>query len=275
MAVGGIFIHRSETSTVVPYTQAYVAIRTAMGKVEDPNLALHWTEAGVDAKKMLYDYPDVNPATTVYENASYFQSAVNNLQAYHGSFWKDNPIIVYIEHPHIDLMWVSSYIDYIYNELLPGVTGKRILLYCTPKKWNAIQIDNPDGENIKLGILNRAELFISAYGVNSFPPLNGVAPNQVHFWEYKIGFFEYRADGKFTHFADFATPPTSGSGTTNPPADPGTGGGGVITVSSEESLRLGCLDIATRIAIHNARGVVTLDPLTEWADKLLAYVKQK
>ena len=277
MAIGGIFIHRSETATVAPATQAYIAVRATIGKIEDPNMVANWKKAGVDPKKMMYCYPDVDPAVTVYENASFLEQAINNLQAYQGSYWKDNPLIVYIEHPFIDLMWVSTFVEYVYSNLLQGTSGKKVALYCTPKKWNAIQIDTSAGIAIRTSLLNRCELFISDYGASVLPALNSVAPSQVHFWEYKAGFFEYKADGNFMHFADFAT---SGSGTDNSPADTGTGtSGGTVVVSSAENLKLGCLKIAVDIGIHNAGNKIisldTIDAITQLADKMLIYVKKE
>ncbi|HOD53471.1 MAG TPA: hypothetical protein PKJ08_02980 [Candidatus Cloacimonadota bacterium] len=193
--IKGIFIHRPEVAGIPLTTCAYVAVRAVYGKVADSNLLNNWIKATPDTKRMLYDATDSNAAVSVYDTASFFIEAIQGLQASQGQSWREQPVIVNINQPHIDLLWVGKYVSYMLENIL-GDQGK-ILLYTTPKKWNSIQIDTPEGVRMKDAILRNASLMVSQYGVDK-PDATQHVP-LVQFWEYKPGFFEYKEDGKFDH----------------------------------------------------------------------------
>jgi hypothetical protein len=262
MAINGIFIHRPECVGVAPSTQAHVAIRCCTGKIQDANMETHWNEAGINPKRMLYDSTSNDPAVTMYENASYFISAINNLQGTYGSSWNENPIIVNINQPHIDLMWVAGYLEYLESNLLKAGHPKTIL-FTTVKKWNSIQVNTDDGQAKLNDILNKAELMVSEYG-DIANPTKPYGIGKVRWWEYKPGFFEFNEMGQFNHVV-------TGIPTDTEPETPP-----VIPVSSNAEIRLACLDIAMDIAIHNAPDELLLqvDALTQLADKLVTWVNK-
>jgi hypothetical protein len=261
MAISGIFLHRPECVNVAPSTQAFVAIRCAIGKIQDANMVSNWQKAGINPKRMLYDSTSNDPAISMNENASFFIQAVNQLQATEGSFWNEQPIIVNINQPHIDLMWVANYLEYLESNLLKPNHPKTIL-FTTVKKWNSIQVNTDDGQAKLNDILNKAELMVSEYG-DIANPTKPFGIGKVKWWEYKPGFFEFNEMGQFNHATiglpdapDIEIPP--------------------VVISSNAEIRLACLDIAMDIAVHNAPDELLLqvDPITQLADKLVAWVNK-
>jgi hypothetical protein len=62
---------------------------------------------------------------------------------------------------------------------------------------------------------------------------------------------------------------------TPPATPPATPDAETPVVTSGADLKLGCLKVATSIAIHNGKNkILTIDPIEELADKLLVYVKK-
>ncbi len=222
MTINGIFMHRSEVATVPLATLAYAAVRLSIGELNDPNAATNWIKAGVNIKRMAYDSANSEnssdgTATTVFKQASKFVESLSFLQATQGQYWHENPVIVKIIDPLIDLMWVDSYVKYMWDTILrPG--DPKMLLYTTAKKWNAIQVQTSAGEKIASDILNRAELMVSEYGIIANPsPCAHVGV--IRFWEWKTGMFEFKADGRFNHSVEVI--PSVGEGNDTPVGEGG------------------------------------------------------
>jgi hypothetical protein len=58
------------------------------------------------------------------------------------------------------------------------------------------------------------------------------------------------------------------------PATPPDGNNPLPTVTSNAEIRLACLDIAFDIAVHNAQGILQAEPITQLADKLVAWANK-
>ena len=263
MANLGGYMHRAECANVVWPNMAFAAIRACNGKIEDTNLMANWLKAGVNPKRMLYDNPGNDPALSVYDACSFFVSAINNLQATQGQGWRDNPIIVNINQPYIDLLYVNTYIQYLEDKVLKAGHPKT-LLFTTPEKWTAIQINSPDGEHMRDNILTNAELMVSEYG-DIANPTKPFGIGKVCWWEYKQGFFEYNAMGQFNHVV--SNPDTTGDTTPGTPP----------VVTSSINLRLECLKLACDVEIQLKpanSGAVQLQPILDLADKFIEYVKK-
>ena len=190
----GGFIHRSETADFVWSTKEFCIIRATMGFVADDNFTANWKKVG-QIKKLIYSSPVVSDEVKVYANASKLVESIQVLQGWYGQTWRENPLVVAITNPLIDLMWVSTFVSYFRDTGVLKPADPKMLLYTTKKKWDSILINTAEGEAKLVQILNQAEVFVSDYD-NSQPAL----PNKigkVHWREYSPGKVEYSESGVF------------------------------------------------------------------------------
>jgi hypothetical protein len=223
----GYFIHRAETAGQTPAQQDFIIVRATLGKDPDTLLYSNWDRVGQVLKMLYCSFPASNlDGMTVYDSASAFVEAIQNVQAKYGQVWRQGNLVLNGMSPIVDLMFIDSWVSYLYdtNHGVLKQADPKPLIYITPEKWKNIT-DGLD-ENVINRVLAQASLISSEYNVAT--PAVPAHTAKTLYWEYKPAFVYASENGVYD--TQVTTPPVV--------VDPGTGSTG--TASGDVNIHMLC-----------------------------------